>query len=50
MCVVIIFSGTAEAASIPGTTSLCLIMPALYALQSGLSPEEQNTENEVLLD
>jgi hypothetical protein len=32
-------SGTAGAASIPGTNLLCPLMPALYALQSGLNPE-----------
>lgn len=40
MCVVIIVSDTAEAASTPGTNSLCLITRALHALRSGLSPEE----------
>jgi uncharacterized membrane protein len=36
---VIIVSGTAGAASIPGTNVLCQLMPALCALQSGLNPE-----------
>jgi hypothetical protein len=31
-------SAVAGVVSIPGTNSLCLTVPAVYALQSGLSP------------
>jgi hypothetical protein len=38
VCAVIIASGSAAAASIPGTDFLCPLMPALCAPQSGLNP------------
>ena len=42
-------SGTAGAASIPGTNVLCPIMPALCALQSGLNPEGSKKHNFFIL-